>query len=203
MFSSFDFVYRLTIAMRFDDNTLISILTKMREKGGCKLTSLEWLALQKTNVTSHADLLGTELWYESAYEWSIVSMATAVRSELSARTHHATLFVLQARDEFTSIIDKQQAKELLRGDAVDKALTEAVLRHPNMNETGRLPSFTLLHIGMSVRLTQTSEAGVAVVDATGKVVGFDFDPEEPVCNSAAVERADQPVVILRCMLRAD
>ena len=43
---------------------------------------------------------------------------------------------------------------------------------------------------------------MAVVDATGIVVGIDFDPEEPISNSTAPERADRSVVILRCMPRA-
>lgn len=66
-----------------------------------------------------------------------------------------------------------------------------------MNERGRLPSFCLLHVGMKVRLTQTVKNGIAIVDATGTVIGIDFADEEPRQNKKATESADKPVVILR------
>lgn len=87
IFNSFSDVFRLTTAMRFDDRILIESLRKMRQKGGCRLSTLEWKAIEKTNVTTSEHLDGTDLWYESAYEWSIVSMAQVVRSELSAKHH--------------------------------------------------------------------------------------------------------------------
>ena len=56
---------------------------------------------------------------------------------------------------------------------------------PNMNNTGRLPSIALLHLGMIIRLTNTVEAPEAVTDSTGEVIGIDLDPDEP---SDATER---------------
>ena len=53
-----------------------------------------------------------------------------------------------------------------------------------MNNTGRLPSIALLHLGMIIRLTNTLEAPEAVTDSTGEVVGIDLDADEP---SAATE----------------
>ena len=53
-----------------------------------------------------------------------------------------------------------------------------------MNNTGRLPSIGLVHLGMIIRLTNTVEAPEAVTDSTGEVVGIDLDPDEP---SAATE----------------
>ena len=54
-----------------------------------------------------------------------------------------------------------------------------------MNNTGRLPSIGMVHLGMTIRLTNTVEAPEAVTDSTGEVVGIDLDPDE---LSAATER---------------
>ena len=42
IFKQKDYVYRLSTMKRFTDATQISILTKMRRSGGCKLTAQEW-----------------------------------------------------------------------------------------------------------------------------------------------------------------
>ena len=56
IFKQKDFVYRLRTMKRFTDETLIAILTKMRQDGGCKLTSEEWRALQNTEPVSYTHL---------------------------------------------------------------------------------------------------------------------------------------------------
>ena len=89
---------------RFTDETLISILTKMRKSGGCKLTNKEWDALRNTDISQASAteqrkrLLGTELWYQSAPTWATVSMAQCIRSRLSAVKAAATLFIVPAQD---------------------------------------------------------------------------------------------------------
>ena len=70
----------------------------MRLTGGCALDDSEWVALEDTEISS-ADspkLKGTEMWYESAYEWSIVAMSQALRSQMSAKENEKPLFVIQA-----------------------------------------------------------------------------------------------------------
>ena len=42
LFGSLRQVYRLSTAMRFDDDESITILAKMRTPGGARLTSGEW-----------------------------------------------------------------------------------------------------------------------------------------------------------------
>ena len=89
---------------RFTDATQISILTKMRSSGGCKLTRQEWKALCDTDISvvSAAEqrrrLAGTELWYQAAPTWATVSMAQVIRSRLSAVKAGATLFIVPAKD---------------------------------------------------------------------------------------------------------
>ena len=65
------------------------------------------------------------------------------------------------------------------------------MRHPNMNDTGRLPAVALLHIGMRVRLTVTIEG--AAVDSTGTIVGIDLHPTDA---SAPEPRAAEGVRLL-------
>ena len=67
----------------------------------------------------------------------------------------------------------------------DAYLAEVISSVPNMNNTGRLPSIGLLHLGMIIRLTNTVEAPEAVTDSTGEVVSIELDPHEP---SEAIER---------------
>ena len=104
IFKQKDYVYRLTTMKRFTDATQISILTKMRRSGGCKLTKQEWKALCDTDISTASatkqrnQLAGTELWYQAAPTWATVSMAQVIRSRLSAVKAAATLFNRPAKD---------------------------------------------------------------------------------------------------------
>ena len=46
-------------------------------------------------------------------------------------------------------------------------MAEQISAIPNMNNTGRLPSIGMWHIGMDIRLTNTVEGPEAVTDSTG------------------------------------
>ena len=177
IFKQKDYVYRLSTMKRFTDATQISILTKMRRSGGCKLTKQEWKALRDTDISTASAteqrrrLEGTELWYQAAPTWATVSMAQVIRSRLSAVNAAATLFIVPAKDY---ILNRP-----LNARITDAYLAEIISSVPNMNNTGRLPSIGLLHIGMVIRLTNTVEAPEAVTDSTGTIVGIDLDPDEP------------------------
>ena len=121
-------------------------------------------------------LAGTELWYQAAPTWATVSMAQVIRSRLSAVKAAATLFIVPAKDY---VLNRPLNPRL-----TDAYLAEVISSVPNMNNTGRLPSIGLVHLGMVIRLTNTVEAPEAVTDSTGEVVGIDLDPDEP---SAATE----------------
>ena len=183
IFKQKDYVYRLSTMKRFTDATQISILTKMRRGGGCKLTTQEWKALCNTDISAapaaaqRERLRGTEHWYQSAPTWAIVSMAQVIRSRLSAVQAGATLFIIPAKDY---VFNRPQNSRL-----TDAYLAEQIASVPNMNNTGRLPSIGMVHLGMTIRLTNTVEAPEAVTDSTSEVVGIDLDPDEP---SAATER---------------
>ena len=55
---------------------------------------------------------------------------------------------MQAEDEIVNPWSE------LRRDEVRKSVGEQLLRHPNMNATGRLPGFGVIHVGMRMRLIQ-------------------------------------------------
>ena len=162
---------------RFTDETQIAILTKMRISGGCKLSLEEWTALSGTEISKlsaieqQQRLQGTSLWYQSAPTWATVSMAQVIRSRLSALEHNATLYFIPAKDY---LLNRPFDRNL-----TDKFLAEQIAGVPNMNNTGRLPSIAMIHIGMEVRLTNTVETPEAVTDSTGVVIAIDEDPDEP------------------------
>ena len=130
-------------------------------------------SLEATEASNASELAGTEDWYEACYTWDVVSMATAMRSTLSARAAKATLFIVQAEDQIMN------PWPTLRKDQVRQSVGEQLLRHPNMNKTGRMPGFAMFHVGMRARLTQSVEPPEAVVDAVCEVKGLDFHPPEP------------------------
>ena len=134
IFKQKDYVYRLSTMKRFTDEILISILTKMRRSGGCKLTKQEWKALCNTDISAASTteqrerLRGTEHWYQSAPTWATVSMAQAIRSRLSAIQAAATLFIIPAKDY---VLNRPQNSRL-----TDAYLVEQIAGVPNMNNTG-------------------------------------------------------------------
>ena len=170
IFGGFTHVYRLETAMRFQDDTLVAILRKMRTPGGAKLSQKEWQALQATCVDGPKDaskLHNTEHFFQACYTWSVVSMAYTVRSFESAKAAGATLYATRAVDVVQNLGPDRAA-----------AVAKAVLGHANMNETGRLPHFGLYHVGMEVRLTQTLAAPHVVVGCIGIIRGFHFSTED-------------------------
>jgi hypothetical protein len=182
IFGQKDYVYRLSTMKRFTDDTQISILTKMRRQGGCKLSRQEWQALQCTDISGlsateqQERLRGTELWYQAAPTWATVTMAQTIRSRQSAEKAGATLFVIPALDFVLNRTDFSMN---------DEQLAEEIARVPNMNTTGRLPAVALVHIGMEMRLTNTVEAPEAVTDAMCKVMGLDLHSEDACSVSSS------------------
>ena len=120
-----------------------------------------------------------------------------VRSQLSAKVHETPLFVVQAQDEFLSVVEADQVSPCATTEALRHRITRQLLQHPNMNNTGRLPAFCMFHVGMRVRFTQTVHAGLVTVDQTGVVQGIDFHDNEPVENKEAAQLGGKSVVLLR------
>ena len=60
----------------------------------------------------------------------------------------------------------------------DAYLADVISSVPNMNNTGRLPSIALMHIGLETRLTNTVTVPEAITDSTGTVVGVGLGPAD-------------------------
>ena len=88
-------------------------------------------------------------------------MAQVIRSRLSAQKEGATLYAIPAEDHVLNLP--------VGHNLTDAYVSEQIARVPNMNNTGRLPSIALIHIGMEIRLTNTVEAPAVVTDSTGIV----------------------------------
>jgi hypothetical protein len=159
---------------RFNDPVLISILKKMRKTKGSKLSEPEWQGLLDTELDGahlerdpEAFLKDTTEWFESAYLWSIVSMACYSRAKASARHHQQTLFFCQAVDFSEQLTHSR-----------DKELYKQMLAVPSVARTERLPGMVLLHINMRVRITTQVLPPWAVQDATGVVMEIDAAPQD-------------------------
>jgi hypothetical protein len=169
MLSRAHYVYEMHTMKRFDDPTLVTILHKMRQTGGAKLTEREWQALSDTGLDKErveedpeGFLRETSGWFESSYLWSIVSMASYTRARISAQQHAQTLLYCQAVDV---------SEQILRRDT---DIYDRMLSVPNVGHTSRLPAWVLLHTGMRVRLTTQVLPPWAVQDATGTVMEIDI-----------------------------
>ena len=105
MLSNIHYVYEMHTMKRFEDPVLVSILQKMRQTGGSKLTDNEWKSLLDTELDTGAVCQNPEQyvqetsgWFESCYLWSVISMASYARARISAQQHKHTLLYCQAVD---------------------------------------------------------------------------------------------------------
>ena len=196
MFADQDYVCKLNTAMRFEkDPTLQRILEKMRTPGedrsNLKLTAQEWKVLQSTDTEHGATLVGTELWHQAGYPWTIVCVAQWVRSQLSAAHHKVTLFLCPAKDYTQNV----EPRDLLH-------VRNELIKFPNTNKTGRLPGVALLHLHMRVRITVTLCPRLAPVDTTGTIVNIELEtPDRIRLEQRGTPRKmllqRQPIVLVR------
>ena len=115
-------------------------------------------------------------------------MAQVIRSLHSARHHRVPLYIWQAEDHLTNRPFNIPLREA----------SLSVLHHANMNDTGRLPGFGMVHIDMAVRITTTQEASIVPVDFTGTVVDIVFDEED----ASRIAGQTESLVRLRKLPRA-
>jgi hypothetical protein len=173
--------------MRFrSDPVLQAILRKMREPGDDRvefqLTAEEWQALLHTDIANGASLIGTDLWHQAGYAWTIASPAQWYRSVYSAAHHKATLYMVAAKDHLLNVEPRDRCH-----------VRDALLAFPNMNMTGRLPGIALLHLDMRVRLTLTICPKVAPVASTGVIQHIELQAADRI---RLAQQAPGPRVLL-------
>jgi len=93
-------------------------------------------------------------------------MACYTRAKASAQLHQQTLFFCQAADQSEQV------------DSLHRQLYKEMLAVASVNQTGKLPGFVLLHIGMRVRITTQVLPPWAVQDTTGRVMEIDACPQD-------------------------
>lgn len=171
IFSNMPAVIAMSTAMRFNDDTLRSILAKMRTPGGRKLSEQEWTALDATKLEHQLKdpsfFHRAQDFYHSSYLWAIVTMIAYLKARESATAANTPLLLMQAVDKPAKVALKEHYVEMLRV--------------PSLSTTKRLPGIAYVHIGMRVRLTTPVLPPWAVQDSTGTVVSIDFgNGHEPV-----------------------
>ena len=102
-------------------------------------------------------------------------MAAFLEARESARIAQKQLFYLQAVDMPLNLANPTQE------------LYHAFLQVSSLTKTKRLPAFSLLHVGMQVRLTTTLEMPYAVQDATATVLEIEFADAEDRTRSPLLE----------------
>ena len=204
LLAGFEHVVDFVEMQRFDDPLLLEILHSMRTPGGKSFSEEAWRALERTQVrvptgvTERADgasqPVGREVadsrlndavgWYESAYEWVIVSFAMQLQTRLSAKRSNQVLYYVQAVDR----------------PAVDcgRVALERMLATPNVTTTRKLMGLLPIYVGMEVVLTESILPPFYVPGATGRVLGIEPHPDEPPVRDAP-GITTEGVVLLRFM----
>ena len=126
-------------------------------------------------------------WYESAYEWRIVSYAMHAQAKLDAHDAGQLLFYVPATD--------RPAARLARPD-FDEMRAE-----PNIGATAKMPGLLPLFVGMEVILTESVLPPKYVRGAPGKVVGIELHALEPPVEGRPSIVSDG-IVLLRYMPKA-
>ena len=117
---------------RFTDPPLIGVLNAMRTPGGKRISEKSWQALVKTLIHSASSAVqpaGTSNpvaeppqydqrlreargWYESAYEWRIVSYSMHTQANLDAHDAGQVLFYVPAVDRPAARLSKDDVVEM-------------------------------------------------------------------------------------------
>ena len=207
LLADFEYVVDFVQMQRFTDPLQVEVLHAMRTPGGKKISDESWQAILKTEVgspsaagqpaasTSEAAqqpqwdhrLRAARGWYESAYEWRIVSYAMHAQAKLDAHDAGQLLFYVPAVDRPAARLAKPDFDEMRA--------------EPNIGATGKMPGLLPLFVGMEVILTESVLPPKYVRGTPGKVVGIEQHALEPPVEGRASVVSDG-VVVLRYMPKA-
>ena len=180
IFNNIKYVYVMEKMLRFDDDVLVSILQKMRQRNGARLSSAEWNALQATewspgrHTPSSGAVQPAANWYHSSFLWSNVCMAAYLQAKASAQAAHKTLYYVQAVDRPTT-------------NTTNQDIYEEMLCEPNLNKSAKLPGLLLFHIGMRMKVTQNVCPPWIVQDTGVTVIDFQLNAREKCHNAVSCE----------------
>ena len=93
--------------------------------------------------------------------WENISRSISERTHRDAKKLDVPLYCLQAADQRASYKNKTH----------DDIVTHSLLTVPNIHNTGKLPGMLLVHIGMSVRLSDVMAPSLGLAtDKPGSVL---------------------------------
>jgi len=160
---------------RFKDDLQIQVLEAMRTPGGKKNSEEWWQAINSTKIRSGGGgaastasdprLRAARRWYESAYEWRIVSYAMHAQAKLDAHDVGTVLFYIPAVDRPAVRCSKQEF--------------DAMRAEPNISTTAKLPGLLPVFVGMEMILTESVLPPKYVRGTPCVVVGLEPHPQEP------------------------
>ena len=108
-----EYVVEFVNMQRFIDPLQVEVLEAMRTPGGKRITDEAWRAIENTQINPNNKLGSVDRrlqeargWYESAYEWRIVTYAMHVQARMDA--HHAkeVLYYIPAIDHPSAFLSK-------------------------------------------------------------------------------------------------
>ena len=176
---------------RFTDELLIQVLEAMRTPGGKKISDECWQAILRTEIRPSSSasqptawdprLRAARLWFESAYEWRIVSYAMHTQARLNAHDAKKILFFIAAVDRPAVRCNKQEFDEMRA--------------EPNISTTAKLPGLLPVFIGMEMILTESMLPPKYVRGTACVVVGLELHPQEPAIEGRASIASDGCAVL--------
>ena len=169
----------------------------MQTPGGKKISEESWRAIKRTEVRSKSDatqltvwdprLRAARRWYESAYEWRIVSYAMHAQTRLDAHDCRKVLFYIPA-------IDRPAVR-------CSKADFDEMRAEPNISTTAKMPGILPVFEGMEMILSNSVLPPKFVRGTPCVVTGLELHPNEPQIQSRESILSDG-CVVLRYMPKA-
>ena len=186
-----EYVVDLVQMKRFTDELQIQVLEAMRTPGGKKISDECWQAILNTKIKSGGSasqptawdprLRAARHWYESAYEWRIVSYAMHTQTRLDAHDAGKILFYIPAVDRPAVRCDRKEF--------------DAMRAEPNISTTAKFPGLLPVFVGMEMILTDSVLPPKYVRGTACVVVGLEPHPQEPAIEGRASIASDGCVVL--------
>ena len=165
-----EYVVDFVQMQRFNDPLQVEVLEAMRTPGGKAISEESWQEIVKTRL-EHSDaapdqrLKDARNWYESAYEWRIVSYAMHANARLDAHAAGKILYYIPAVDTPATRLCKEDYDEM-----------RAVA---NIGHTAKLVSVLPVWVGMEMILTESLLPPKLVRGTKCIVAGSEPHPREP------------------------
>jgi len=210
LLADMEYVIDFVEMKRFDDPLLKQVLEAMRVPGGRKISDECWQAIKDTEIKScpgrgsgasqpacgsgasqpaawDPRLRAARKWYESAYEWRIVSYAMHAQARLNAHDDGKLLFYIPAVDK-AAVRCSREEYDQMRAE-------------PNISKTAKLLGLLPVYVGMEMILAESVLPPKYVRGSACVVLGLELHPNEPPITGRA-SIASQGCVLLHYLPKA-